>query len=51
MGYFQKFSESYKRIRIGWIEEARTRPELFKMESELFTLRTTAKNKKYGMVQ
>jgi uncharacterized protein YdeI (YjbR/CyaY-like superfamily) len=47
---FQKFPESYKRIRIGWIEGARTRPELFKKRLGYF-LKMTAKNKKYGMVQ
>lgn len=47
---FRKFPESYKRIRIGWIEGARTRPELFKKRLEYF-LKMTAKNKKYGMVQ
>ena len=47
---FQKFSESYKRIRIGWIEGARTRPELFKKRLRYF-LKMTAKNKKYGMIQ
>jgi len=47
---FQKFPKSYKRIRISWIEEARTRPELFKTRLEYF-LKMTAKNKKYGMVQ
>ena len=47
---FQKFPESYKRIRIEWIEGARTRPELFKKRLEYF-LKMTAKNKKYGMVQ
>jgi uncharacterized protein YdeI (YjbR/CyaY-like superfamily) len=47
---FQKFPESYKRIRIGWIEGARTRPELFNKRLKYF-LKMTAKNKKYGMVQ
>ena len=47
---FKKFPESYKRIRIGWIEEARTRPELFKKRLRYF-LKMTAKNKKYGMIQ
>ena len=47
---FQKFSESYQRIRIGWIEEARIRPEIFKTRLRYF-LKMTAKNKKYGMVQ
>ena len=47
---FQKFSEAYKRIRIGWIEGARSRPKFFKKRLEYF-LKMTAKNKKYGMVQ
>ena len=47
---FQKFPESYKRIRIEWIEGARTRPEQFKKRLEYF-LKMTAKNKKYGVVQ
>jgi len=47
---FQNFSESYKRIRIAWIEETRSRPELFKKRLAYF-LKMTAKNKKYGMVQ
>ena len=47
---FQKFSESYKRIRIEWIEGTRTRPEIFKKRLKYF-LKMTAKNKKYGMVQ
>jgi uncharacterized protein YdeI (YjbR/CyaY-like superfamily) len=47
---FQKFPESYKRIRIGWIEGARTRPELFKKRLDYF-LKMTLKNKKYGMLQ
>ncbi|MFH1211859.1 MAG: YdeI/OmpD-associated family protein [Candidatus Woesearchaeota archaeon] len=47
---FQEFPESYKRIRIGWIESARARPEFFKTRLRYF-LKMTAKNKKYGMVQ
>ena len=47
---FQKFPESYKRIRIAWIEETRSRPELFKKRLRYF-LKMTAKNKKYGMIQ
>jgi len=47
---FQKFPESYKRIRIGWIEMARNRPYLF--EKRLgYLLKMTAKNKRFGMVQ
>jgi len=47
---FSNFPESYKRIRISWIEGARSRPETFKTRLRYF-LRMTAKNKKYGMVQ
>ena len=47
---FQNFPESYKRIRIGWIEGARTRPNVFTQRLRYF-LKMTAKNKKYGMVQ
>ena len=47
---FQKFSESYKRIRIEWIEGTRTRPELFKKRLRYF-LKMTANNQKYGIIQ
>ena len=47
---FQKFPESYKRIRIGWIEGARTRPELFNKRLKYF-LKITTKNKMFGMVK
>ena len=47
---FQNFPKSYKRIRIGWIESARTRHEEFNKRLNYF-LKMTAKNKKYGMVQ
>ena len=47
---FIKFPESYKRIRIGWIDAARHRPEVFQQRLNYF-LKMTAKNKRYGMVQ
>ncbi len=47
---FQSFSESYKRIRVGWIDGARKRPEEFDKRLNYF-MRMTEKNKKYGMVQ
>ncbi len=47
---FQSFPESYKRIRVGWIDGARKRPEEFDKRLNYF-MRMTAKNKKYGMVQ
>ena len=47
---FQAFPDSYQRIRIGWIEGARNRPEVFETRLRYF-LRMTAQNKRYGMVQ
>ena len=47
---FEAFPESYKRIRIGWIDVARSRPEVFEQRLEYF-LRMTAQNKRYGMVR
>ena len=47
---FKKFSDSYKRIRIGWIDASRNRPEFFRTRLNYF-IRMTAKNKKFGMVQ
>jgi uncharacterized protein YdeI (YjbR/CyaY-like superfamily) len=47
---FKRFPSSYKRIRIGWIEGARKRPDVFKQRLNYF-LKMTAKNKKFGMVQ
>ncbi len=47
---FQKFPETYRRIRIGWIEMSRSRPRFFKQRLAYF-VRMTAQNKKYGMVQ
>ena len=45
--HFQRFSESYKRIRIGFIEGARNRPEEFQKRLRYF-IRMTEKNKQYG---
>lgn len=47
---FQAFPESYKRIRIGWISSARSRPDIFKTRLNYF-LKMTEKNKMYGMVK
>jgi uncharacterized protein YdeI (YjbR/CyaY-like superfamily) len=47
---FKKFPESYKRIRTGWIEGARIRPDIFKTRLQYF-LKMTAKNKMFGMVR
>ena len=45
--HFQTFSEAYKRIRIGFIEGARKRPEEFEKRLRYF-IRMTEKNKQYG---
>ncbi len=47
---FQCFPESYKRIRIGFIEGARNRPEEFTRRLEHF-LRMTRQNKRFGYVE
>jgi uncharacterized protein YdeI (YjbR/CyaY-like superfamily) len=47
---FQAFPESYKRIRVGWIDGARNRPEEFEKRLRYF-IKMTAKNKRFGMVQ
>ena len=47
---FRKFPGSYRRIRINWIEDSRSRPDFFKRRLSYF-LRMTAKNKRFGMVQ
>lgn len=48
--HFQKFPESYKRIRIGWIVGASSRREAFEQRLRYF-LKMTAQNKRFGMVQ
>lgn len=48
--HFQKFPDTYKRIRIAFIEGARKRPEEFKRRLGSF-LRRTSKNEKFGMIQ
>ncbi len=47
---FSKFPKSYKTIRIGWIDGARHRPEVFKQRLNYF-IKMTTKNKRFGMVQ
>ena len=48
--HFERFPASYKRIRIGWIEAARHRREVFEQRLAYF-LKMTAQNKRFGMVQ
>jgi hypothetical protein len=47
---FQKFPETYKRIRIGWLVNSMNRPESFQKRLRYF-LKMTAQNKRYGQVQ
>lgn len=47
---YQRFPESYRRIRIGWIVAARHRPVAFRQRLNYF-LKMTAQNKRFGMVQ
>jgi uncharacterized protein YdeI (YjbR/CyaY-like superfamily) len=47
---FTRFPESYKRIRTGWIDASRQRPEIFTQRLQYF-LKMTAKNKMFGMVR
>ena len=44
---FQKFSDAYKRIRIGFIDGARNRPAEFKKRLAYF-IRMTEQNKQFG---
>ena len=46
----QSFPESYQRVRLGWIDGARHRPEIFRTRLRYF-LKMTAQNKRFGMVQ
>jgi len=47
---FQRLPKAYKRIRLGWIEGARGRPEIFATRLRYF-VRMTAQGKRYGMVR
>lgn len=47
---FEGFPEGYKRIRIGFIEMGRSRPEVFQQRLRYF-IKMTSQGKKYGMVQ
>jgi hypothetical protein len=47
---FRKFPESYKRIRIGWIDASRNHHDYFTKRLQYF-LKMTEKNKMFGMVR
>lgn len=46
--HFQQYSESYKRIRIAFIDGARKRPDVFKQRLNNF-ISKTSQNKQYGI--
>jgi len=48
--HFQSFDQRYKRIRIGWIEAVREKPDIFRQRLDYF-LKMTKKGKKYGMLE
>jgi uncharacterized protein YdeI (YjbR/CyaY-like superfamily) len=45
--HFQTFSEPYQRIRVGWVDGARSRPDEFRKRLDYF-LKMTAQGKQYG---
>ena len=47
---FEKLPVAYKRIRLGFIEGARSRPAIFSTRLRYF-VRMTAQGKRYGMVR
>lgn len=47
---FQQFPDYYKRIRIGFIEEVRKKPDVFQKRLAHFVA-MTAKNKRFGTIQ
>ena len=46
---FRAFAGWYQRIRIGWIDAARERPEIFRQRLR-YLLKMTAQNKRFGML-
>jgi uncharacterized protein YdeI (YjbR/CyaY-like superfamily) len=47
---FKAFPEWYQRIRVGWIDAARHRPEIFNRRL-LYFVKMTAQNKRFGMIR
>ncbi len=48
--HYNTFPLSYRRIRIGWIDASRSRPDMFKKRLRYF-IAMTEKNRQYGMVK
>ena len=47
---FRRFPETYRRIRVGWIEGARSRRDVFRTRLTFF-LKKTKRNEMFGMVR
>jgi len=47
---FQAFPESYQRIRVGFVEGARNRPDVFRQRLD-YLVRMSAQNKRFGMLR
>lgn len=48
--HFRSFSGPYQRVRIGWIDGSRKRPQVFRQRLRYF-LRMTEQGKRFGMVR
>lgn len=48
--HYQSYSVTYRRIRVGWIDASRKRPEAFRRPLRYF-IAMTAKNRQFGQVQ
>jgi uncharacterized protein YdeI (YjbR/CyaY-like superfamily) len=46
---FQRFPKWYQRVRVGWLDMSRHRPQLFQSRLRYF-LKMTTQNKRYGQV-
>jgi uncharacterized protein YdeI (YjbR/CyaY-like superfamily) len=47
---FQAFPDSYRRIRVAFVEGARSRPAMFKQRLD-YLVRMSAQNKRFGMLR
>lgn len=47
---YQAFPDAYRRIRVRWIAEAASRPEVHEKRLQYF-LKKTARNERYGTIQ
>ena len=48
--YFRRFPQYYQRIRVGWVDGVRNRPDVFRQRLR-YLIKMSAKNKRFGMVQ